>query len=60
MNLKLIKLFEKSNLTKTEFSERIGIKKQNLNKLLNSDFILKPATYEKYYKKFSSKTRLSD
>lgn len=60
MNLKLIKLFEKSQLTKTEFAERIGIKKQNLNKLLESKFILKPATYEKYRKNFSTKKRPTD
>lgn len=60
MNHKLIKLFEKSRLTKAEFSRAIGIQKQNLNKLLNEDFILKPATYEKYYSKFLSKKRLSN
>lgn len=60
MNHKLIKLFEKSNLTKAEFSKKIGIQKQNLNKLLDSKFILKPATYEKYHKNFFTKKRLSD
>lgn len=60
MNHKLIKLFEKSNLNKAEFSKKIGIQKQNLNKILDSKFILKPATYEKYYSQFLSKKRLSD
>ena len=60
MNHKLIKLFEKSNLTKAEFADQIGIRRQNLNKLLESKFILKPATYEKYYKNFFTKKRLSD
>lgn len=60
MNHKLIKLFEKSKLTKGEFANQIGIQKQNLNKLLESKFILKPATYEKYYKNFFTKKRLSD
>jgi CRISPR/Cas system CMR-associated protein Cmr5 small subunit len=47
-NKEIILLFYQSKLTKIDFSNAIGIKKQNLNNILNYKNQLRRGSYNKY------------
>lgn len=60
MNDKLKQLFLKSGLSKRQFAIRCGIHPQNINKLLNGNFILKPNTYKRYNDRFREISKSQD
>ena len=55
MNEELRELFNSSNLTKLEFSKKIGVNRIRLWAILKKDaFELKPSTFKKYKSKFDA------